>query len=231
MQASVLSINQYNPQQSFSNFADGMVKIATLDFDIEKSWEALLNADLSDASYFVSSMALAYLSGPKGTGVIAATETAQFQELLAEYLPKLTRPTKLTWPELLQLFRKAKDFENAITNRLKSLYSASNGNTVFMQVYLKVDGVVSVADNLIYNSNTNKWILNESKYGLSNTLSKNQKIIQDAIKAGKRIEIRTARSLTSTIGQGSFIEISEILRSHSINGSIIFDTIQSIWKK
>ena len=54
-----------NPKQSFNNFADGMIKIATLDFDIEKSWEALLNADLSDASYFVSSMALAYLSGPK----------------------------------------------------------------------------------------------------------------------------------------------------------------------
>ena len=100
-----------------------------------------------------------------------------------------------------------------------------------MQVYLKVDGVVSVADNLIYNSGTKKWILNESKYGISNTLSKNQKIIQDAIKAVKRIEIRTATNLTLNIGQGSFIEISEILRSHSINGSIIFDTIQSIWKK
>ncbi|NVK09919.1 MAG: hypothetical protein HWD89_12780 [Tenacibaculum sp.] len=224
-----------HPNQTINDFAKGIVKIVTLDFDIEKTWNAVINADLSDASYMVSSIALAYLSGPKGKRFIPASETPQFQELLAQYATK-TRPAKLTWPEILQLFTKARIFEKNVSSHLKTIYKVSDGYSVFNQVYLKYNGVVSVVDDLIYNSKTRQFILNESKYGVHNKLTKNQKYIQDAIKAGKSIEVRSKGPFKDingevVFGQSSLIKVSEILRAHSVNGVIDINTLKTLWKK
>ncbi|MFT7898753.1 hypothetical protein VBY74_02100 [Tenacibaculum ascidiaceicola] len=224
-----------HPNKTISNFAKGIIKIATLDFDVEKTWNTVINADLSDASYIVSTIALGHLSGPKGKGLIPASETPQFQELLAQYATK-TRPAKLTWPEVLQLFKKARIFEKNVSLHLKTIYKASDGFSVFNQIYLKYNGVVSVVDDLIYNSKTGQFILNESKYGVHNKLTKNQKYIQDAIKAGKSIEVRTQKGLIDINGKiiaraGTTINITEILRAHSINGVIDMNTLKLIWKK
>ncbi|WP_286812296.1 MULTISPECIES: hypothetical protein [unclassified Maribacter] len=219
-----------SPNQTVSNFANGIGKIITLDFDINKTWQAIVDADLTDVSYISATLALGHLAGPKGVGVIPASETGQLQQFLARYASK-SSPAKLTWPQLFELFRKARAFEKAVSNHLASLYSKVNGYKVFSQVYVKVDGAISIVDDLIYNTTTRKWILNETKYGVGNTLSRNQEIIQNAIKNGKKIEIRSKEALIpGQIGQGSYITISEILRSHSINGSIIFDTVKSTWK-
>ncbi|KAF9657626.1 MULTISPECIES: hypothetical protein [Tenacibaculum] len=224
-----------HPNKTISDFAKGIIKIATLDFDIEKTWNTVINADLSDASYIVSTIALGHLSGPKGKGLIPASETPQFQELLAQYAAK-TRPAKLTWPEILQLFKKARIFEKNVSSHLKTIYKVSDGYSVFNQVYLKYNGVVSIVDDLIYNSKTGKFLLNESKYGVHNKLTKNQKYIQDAIKAGKSIEVRSKGLFKDVngeviFGQGSLIKVSEILRAHSVNGVIDINTLKTLWKK
>ena len=155
--------------------------------------------------------------------------------MLAQFSTKF-RPKKLTWPQLLELFKKARIFEGKVSQKLITLYKASDGFSVFNQIYLKVNGAVSIVDDLIYNSNTKKWILNESKFGTTNQLTKNQKIIQDAIKGLKSLEIRTARDLYDEFGnliakQGDKIKVDEILRSHSVNGSITNETIKTTWKK
>ena len=69
---------------------------------------------------------------------------------------------------------------------------------------------------------------------MSNTLRKNQKVLQDAVKQGKKIEIRSdAIEGLKKLGftQKTEITISEILRSHSLDGTITNNTIQTIWKK
>ncbi|MFL0106239.1 hypothetical protein [Tenacibaculum maritimum] len=224
-----------HPNKTISDFAKGMLKIITLDFDLEKTWNSIINADLSDASYVVATLALGHLAGPKGKGLIPASETPQFQELLAQYAAK-AKPGRLTWPELLQLFKKARAFEELIDGHLKTIYKISDGYSVFNQVYLKYNGVVSIVDNLIYNNKTRQFILNETKYGIHNVLTKNQKYIQDAIKAGKKIEVRTRKELKDINGNiiaevGDLINITEILRGHSINGVIDLNTLKTLWKK
>ena len=94
-------------------------------------------------------------------------------------------------------------------------------------------GVISIADNLIYNSRTGKFILNETKYGVSNTLRRNQKVLEDAVKAGKQVEIRTTTDkLSHGLKQGDRIStIEKIVRSHSIDGTITNNTIKTIWTK
>ena len=74
--------------------------------------------------------------------------------------------------------------------------------------------------------------MNETKYGVSNTLRKNQKVLQDAIKAGKEIEVRSVDGIKGTIYKyKDKITISEILHSNSIDGTITNNTVQTIWKK
>lgn len=118
---------------------------------------------------------------------------------------------------------------------MATIYKASEGYTIVRQVYLKVDGVISIADDIIYNSKTGKVILNESKYGTKNLLRKNQKIIEDAIKAGKLIEIRSVGDVIiegrTVLFQGGKVEISKILRSHSIEGIITKNTVKTLWMK
>jgi len=222
-----------SPLGTISNLATGLLKIATLQFDIEKTWQRIVDADLTDVSYVVSSIALAYLSGPKCKSMIVAKEEREFQELLVEYATK-TRPQKLSWPAILELFKKGKEFERLMSRHFREIYPAKNGYSITNQVYLKVDGVVSVADDIIYNSNTGQFILNETKYGITNTLRKNQKIIEDAIKAGEEIEVRSINGIRDASNnivrfQGSKIKINKILRSHSIDGKISNNTIKTIW--
>lgn len=224
-----------HPNKAISDFSKGILKIVSLDFDINKTWERIINADLSDASYVVSTLALAHLAGPKGKGLVAAPEVPNLQNLLAQYASK-AKPGKLTWPQVMNLFLKGRIFEQYVSSHLKTLYKSSNGYSVFNQVYLKVDGVVSIVDDLIYNTNTKKFILNETKYGIHNVLSKNQRILQNAIKAGRKIEVRTQKKLISDTGEliaeaGDLINITEILRAHSISGVIDVNTLKTLWKK
>ncbi len=221
-----------SPIQTSKNLATGIYKIATLQFDIEKTWQRVINADKTDGAYVVATLAMGYLAGPKGKAIVAVEDAPRFGEMLGEYATKL-QPVKLTWPQLLVLFRKAKQFEALVTNHLKTLYPIEQGYTILKQVYVKVDGVMSVADNIIYNSKTGQFILNETKYGVSNTLRKNQKIIQDAIKAGKEIEIRTVQLLDESGNiirtQSDRIKVFKILRSNSIDGTINTKTVTTIW--
>lgn len=79
--------------------------------------------------------------------------------------------------------------------------------------------------------------MNETKYGITNTLRKNQKVIENAIKANGFVEIRTVTNKLPekiiknpyNIVQGSNIKISKILRSHSMDGKITSETIKSTW--
>ncbi|WP_028890335.1 hypothetical protein [Tenacibaculum ovolyticum] len=226
-----------HPNKAISDFSKGILKIISLDFDINKTWERIINADLSDASYVVSTLALAHLAGPKGKGLVAAPEVPNLQNLLAQYASK-AKPGKLTWPQVMNLFLKGRVFEQYVSSHLKTIYKSSNGYSVFNQVYLKVDGVVSIVDDLIYNTNTKKFILNETKYGIHNVLSKNQRILQNAIKAGRKIEVRSKGPFIDVNGktidllkQGESIGISEILRSHNLSGIIDANTLKTIWKK
>jgi len=217
------------PTETTTAFAKGVWKIATLQFDIGKTWQRIINADATDVSYVATTIALSYLSGPKAKGIVVAEDAPKFREFLEEYAAK-TRPSKLTWPELIELFKKAKAFETAVTNHLKSLYPVSEGYTVLKQIFVKVDGVVSIADNIIYNSKTGQFILNETKYGITNMLRKNQKIIEDAVKAGKKIEIRSVSGIEpANVLQGGKITISKVIRSHSIDGTITSSTVKTMW--
>ncbi len=134
---------------------------------------------------------------------------------------------------MLVLFRKAKQFEALVTSHLKTLYPIEQGYTILKQVYVKVDGVMSIADNIIYNSKTKQFILNETKYGASNLLRKNQQIIQDAIKVGKPIEIRSAEEVVingeRVLYQSRQIRVSKVIRSNSIDGTITSGTVKTIW--
>ena len=69
------------------------------------------------------------------------------------------------------------------------------------------------------NNNKGQFILNETKYGATNLLRKNQKVIQDAIKAGKEIEIRSIQGIRDSAGtlvksQGQTIKVTKIIRSN-----------------
>ena len=222
-----------SPGETTKNLATGIWKIATLQFDFEKTWERILSADRTDGAYVVSTLALGYLAGPKCKKLVTAKESPKFQEVLEQYVSK-TRPTKLTWSQLLVLFKEAREFERLVSKHLKTIYKAEDGFSVTSQVYLKVDDVMSIADDIIYNSKTNQFILNETKYGVTNTLRKNQQVIENAIKAGKEIEIRSVggiRDATNNViaTQGQKIKISKILRSHSVDGKITINTIKTTW--
>jgi hypothetical protein len=222
-----------SPVETSKNLATGLWKIATLQFDIEKTWNRIINADLTDAAYIVSTITLAYLSGPKGAKTISAEDLPRFQETLAEYASK-TAP-KMSWTQLRAFFQQARQFEALISQHFMKLYPAEQGYHLVRQVYLKVDGVMSIADDLIFNTKNQKFILNETKYGASNTLRKNQKVLQDAIKQGKKVEVRSVKPLEingkTIYSQKTEITISEIIRSNSIDGTITNNTVQSIWKK
>jgi len=223
-----------SPLETTSNFAKGIWKIATFQFDIEKTWNRIINADLTDASYVVSTVLICQLAGPKGKRLIPENDVPRFGEFLGEATSTVaTGGSKMTWPQVLALFQKARAFESSITQHLMKLYPVEQGYKVFRQVYLKVDGVTSIVDDLIYNTKTNKFILNETKYGASNTLRKNQKVLQDAIKQGKEIEIKSVRGLDGTPYKytDKITTIEEIIRSYSIDGTITNNTVQTIWKK
>ncbi len=223
------------PVETSKNLVTGLYKIATLQFDIEKTWERVINADKTDGAYVAATLMMGYLAGPKAgpKAVVTAEDVPRLGEMVGEYASKL-RPVKLTWPQLLELFRKARQFEALVTTHLKTLYPIQQGYTVLKQVYVKVDGVMSIADNIIYNSKTGQFILNETKYGATNLLRKNQKVIQDAIKAGKEIEIRSIQGIRDSAGtlvksQGQTIKVTKIIRSNSIDGTISTNTITTIW--
>lgn len=210
-------------------------KIVTLDFDLEKTWDKIINADLTDASYAIASLLLGYLAGPKGTKAIKSKDMHKFSEVVEESV-KIAKEggKKLTMKEVLVLFAKALEFENIVTKELLKKYPASQGYSIISRLYLKFGKVTTIADNVIYNSKTGKFILNETKYGVSNKLRKNQKIIEDAIKAGEQLEVRSSRNNLNgfaKLKQGDEIKISKILRSHSIDGKITQQTIQEIWSR
>jgi hypothetical protein len=62
-----------------------------------------------------------------------------------------------------------------------------------------------------------------------------KKILQDAIKQGKKIEVRSVNPLEINgkviYSQKTEITISEIIHSNSIDGVITNNTVKSIWKK
>ncbi|WP_439182738.1 hypothetical protein [Carboxylicivirga taeanensis] len=159
---------------------------------------------------------------------------------LYEIFKTMTTETAEKWKNygdemqaVLKKFKLADDFEKLVSKHLRTVFKAEDGFSVTSQVYLKVDGVTSIADDIIYNSKTNQFILNETKYGVSNILSKNQKIIEDAVKAGKKLEIRTVEDFIVNgkviFSQGDKITISRMLRSHSVEGIITNNTIKTIW--
>ena len=222
-----------SPGETTKDLATGIWKIATFQFNLEKTWERILSADRTDGAYVVSTLALGYLAGPKCKKLVTPKEAPKFQEMLGQYASK-ARPAKLTWPQLLALFKKAREFEKLVSRHLKTVFKAEEGFSITSQVYLKVDGVVSIADDVIYNSKTKQFILNETKYGVSNTLRKNQKIIENAIKAGKELEIRSVQGIEDAAGtvvrtQGQKIKITKILRSNSVDGIITNNTIKTTW--
>lgn len=220
------------PVETAEGLAQSLWKIVTLDFDIEKTWDRILSADKTDASYMVSTVCLSYLAGPKGKQLIPSEDCNKFAEI-AEQCAVSSGKVKMSWKELLELFKKAKNFESRITDHLKTLYPVEEGYIHIRQLYLKVDGVTSVADNVIFNSKTGQFILNETQYGVTNTLTKNQNILDKAIRAGKKVEIRSKEGIIVNNNviyrQSDKILINKILRSNSVDGIISSTTTKSIW--
>ncbi len=218
------------PIETTEGLFKGFWKIVSLDFDIEKTWNRILAADKTDASYLISMVCLSYLAGPKGKQLILSEDYNKFAEI-AEECAITSR--KVSWSELLELFKRAKNFESRVTEHLKILYPIEEGYVHIRQLYLKVDGVTSIADNIIFNPKTGQFILNETKYGTTNTLTKNQNILNKAIREGKKIEIRSQEGIIINNNviyrQGDRILINKILRSNSVNGIIDNTTIKSIW--
>jgi hypothetical protein len=171
----------------------------------------------------------------KQGAILKALQEGMPLEDVAKIAEQAASAAKLTWPELLELFKKAKLFETNVSKVLLSKFTRAKGYIVFNQVYLKdpITGLISVADNIIYNNKTNKWILNESKFGISNTLTKNQKAIEDAIKAGNPIELRTVDGLDlgnfGIIKQSSKLQFEGVIRSNSSTVEITSSIFEKIW--
>ena len=244
-----------DPKATLTGLGKVLAKIATLDFDIEKVWERIQKADATDASYVVSSIMMARMaSGPsKGlvNGVkkvfpaIAKKDLHKLAEIIEFYAARSANTLYSgaggaikTWAEILIIFKKALEFEALITKELLKKYPIAEGYIHISRLYLYANNVVSIADNCIFNTNTGKWILNETKYGIWNRLRKNQQTIENAIKADGFLEIRTVtdklkvfEDALPNLEQGSSIKVSEILRSHSIDGKITSETIKSTWPK
>lgn len=244
-----------DPKATLTGLGKALAKIATLDFDIEKVWERIQKADATDATYVVSCIMMARMaSGPsKGlvNGVknvfpaIAKKDLHKLAEIIEFYAIRSANKlysgaggTIKTWAEILIIFKKALEFEALITKELLKKYPIAEGYIHISRLYLYANNVVSIADNCIFNTNTSKWILNETKYGIWNRLRKNQQTIENVIKANGFLEIRTVtdklkvfEDALPNLEQGSSIKISEILRSHSMDGKITSETIKSIWTK
>jgi hypothetical protein len=57
-------------------------------------------------------------------------------------------------------------------------------------------------------------------------------VLQGAIKQGKEIEVRSVKGIEgTTYKQSDKITFDEIIRSHSVDGTITNNTIQTLWKK
>ncbi|WP_395043102.1 hypothetical protein [Flavobacterium sp.] len=243
-----------DPKATLTGLGKALTKIVTLDFDIEKVWERIQKADATDASYVVSCIMMARMaSGPskglingvkKAFPAIAKKDLHKLAEIIEYYAARSANKLYagaggaiLTWTEILIIFVKALKFEAKITQELLKKYPLTDGYIHITRLYLKVNNVVSIADNCIFNTNTGKWILNETKYGIANKLRKNQQVIENAIKAHGFLEIRTVTNKLPkiiqeppyNIAQGSSIKISEILRSHSMDVKITNETIKSTW--
>jgi hypothetical protein len=197
-----------DPKATLTGLGKALTKIVTLDFDIEKVWERIQKADATDASYVVSCIMMARMaSGPsKGlvNGVkkvfpgIAKMDLHKLAEIIeffsarsANKLYSGTGGAIKTWAEILIIFKKALEFEALITKELLKKYPIAEGYIHISRLYLYANNVVSIADNCIFNTNTQKWILNETKYGIWNKLRKNQEVIDRAIRADGLLEIRS----------------------------------------
>jgi hypothetical protein len=222
-----------DPKNTITGLGLALKKIVTLDFSIAETWDRIQRADATDATYVVSTIMMSYLASRLGK--VPKDDIHKFAEIIEDVAQKGSK--KLTWAEILELFKKALVFEANITKELLKKYPIAEGYIHVSRLYLKVNNVVSIADNCIYNTITEKWILNETKYGIRNALRRNQQVIENTIKKDGLLEIRTAteklpkefKNLSPKIEQGSSIKISEILRSHSMNGKITSETIKSIW--
>jgi hypothetical protein len=125
----------------------------------------IVNADTTDVTYVLAAIFFARVSGPKGLKLLKEGEVTGFAQFTETVLKS---GSKISWPELLALFKKAIEFQKAITAKLKLLYKSSDGWIHIAQIYLKFDKTVSIADDLLFNKKTKKMILNESKYGKTN---------------------------------------------------------------
>lgn len=233
-----------DPKETLTGLAKALKKIVTLDFDIEAIWERIQEAKPSDATYVVSCILMGRLASVPSKvtikGVRKIYQAIPKKDLyklaeIVEYYAQVNAIRPITWAELLVIFKRALEFEARITQQLLKKFPISQNYLHIERLYLKVNGAVSVADNCIYNTNTKQWMLNETKYGISNVLTKNQQVIDRAIKAGVELEIRSASETLMRAGipykQGDQILISEIYRSHSWDGIIKEETIKLMWKK
>ncbi len=139
-------------------------------------------------------------------------------EILAEGSSK-----KLSWPELKELWRKAKEYEANVTD----YYKKKGQYDVYTQVYLKSpDGTVSVIDNLLRDKKTGQILLSETKFGKGNKLTTNEKKIHDLITSTKgevELEIRSGKesSVFQDFPTGFKIKVDKIERVNSLDGSTI----------
>ncbi len=235
-----------NPKETVTGLGKALKKIITLDFDIEAVWQRIQEASPTDVSYVVSCILMSRMASVPSKGVVkgvrrsfAAVPKKDLHKLseIIEYYAQVQGIRPITWPELLALFDKALKFERMVTQELLKKYPVSQGYIHIERLYLRVNNVTSIADNCIYNTNTGKWILNETKFGISNKLRTNQYKIDRAIRGGAVLEIRSSntvipealRNLNPPILQGSQIQISEILRSHGMELKILPETIKTEW--
>lgn len=236
-----------NPNEVLMGLAGVLKKVVTLDFDIEATWERILEASPTDATYVVSSMLMTMLGSVKSSGIVNGVRK-QFAPIAKHHLHKFAEIleyhvggarlgiSKMTLPELFALFAKAIKFERMVTEKLLELYPKSQGYIHIPHLYLSVNGVVSIADNCIYNTNTEKWILNESKFGVGNTLRTNQAVIQNAIKANAPIKVKSTKKWLKDLGispkvveYDRSIKFDKILRSNNTELKITAETIKQDW--
>jgi hypothetical protein len=233
-----------NPTGTVVAMANGVKKIVTLDFDLEKTWDRVCNADLTDASYITSTFALAYLAGPKGKATVTEKEIAPLVEEIETYIVK-TRPVKLTWPQILVNFKLGNDFGKRIANLI------SVNNTAYLtdvaqkvgitlqelrtytplkelQLNLANGGYVVLDNVWVKTININgklvkEIIANENKLAALTKLSKRQTQFLNELSSNSNFTVRSiADPISSILTKNSSVKIKSFIKTAgdgSVNGA------------
>ncbi len=233
-----------DPKGTVKAFATGIKKIVTLDFNLNKTWDRVCNADLTDASYVLATVSMAYLAGPSGKGTIVEKEVAPLIDELEISIAKSVTP-KLTWAQVIANFKLGNDFGKRITNLIGANNTAyltevaqKVGITLQeLQTYTKLKelqlnlagGGYVILDNVwaktvtINGQLVKEIIVNENKLAALTKLSKRQTQFLNEISSNPNFSIRSTLPEFELIApKNSIVRIKSFIKTAgdgTVNGS------------